>query len=451
MAYFRLKIFPLFVIFLSCFDISCFCLSNSSILLFQFKGKSLHKEEDSDSDENTEPYWEEDTDYPFIPIKKVYNSSTFISEWFYNGMYTFSEIGSKKIESYINIQNSKLSIEKCNINRAYSKTTMTEKNYYKPQTSKTYTKINEKTGNDIFYFSEDFKFQKKTKIGETKGNGLYFYFNEDNDNYALCGNYGLNLNNDETNLILQLKKKNYINKYIWTLKYQTNNDGIFILGKEPHFFKNSTFKESHFFEIKAIPNQSPDTNWSFKIDEIRTYDNTSKIVLSQNKVDFLIDRGLIIGTDEYKQKIDELVFNNLIDEKKICFRETKDFHDFEKQNIDEYYIYYCYKDSFMKSEFTIESTYYNTFPPIELYDRESNMTFSLNKEEIEKQGVKIYFANTKKLEKNKYSSVSNSRLFGLTTCGNTLEEAKQKVYSAIKGNIDKELDYRKDIGNIYEH
>ena len=70
---------------------------------------------------------------------------------------------------------------------------------------------------------------------------------------------------------------------------------------------------------------------------------------------------------------------------------------------------------------------------------------------IENQGVKIYFANTKNIEGDNYSSVSNSRLFALTTSANTLNEAKEKVYSAIKGNIDEKLDYRKDIGNIYEH
>lgn len=84
-------------------------------------------------------------------------------------------------------------------------------------------------------------------------------------------------------------------------------------------------------------------------------------------------------------------------------------------------------------------------------NRKEPLVFTLNKEEIEKQGVKIYFANTKKVEGNTYSSVSNSRLFGLTTSANTLEEAKEKVYNSIKGNIDEKLDYRKDIGNIYEH
>lgn len=83
--------------------------------------------------------------------------------------------------------------------------------------------------------------------------------------------------------------------------------------------------------------------------------------------------------------------------------------------------------------------------------RKEPLIFTINREAIEKQGVKIYFANTKHLEGNKYSSVSNSRLFGLTTSAKTLQEAKEKVYNAIKGNIDEKLDYRTDIGNIYEH
>ena len=79
------------------------------------------------------------------------------------------------------------------------------------------------------------------------------------------------------------------------------------------------------------------------------------------------------------------------------------------------------------------------------------MEFTLNKDEIEKQGVKIYFANTRNVQGNTYSSVSNSRLFGLTCSANTLEEAKEKVYNSMKGNLDEKLDYRKDIGNMYEH
>lgn len=84
-------------------------------------------------------------------------------------------------------------------------------------------------------------------------------------------------------------------------------------------------------------------------------------------------------------------------------------------------------------------------------NRKEPLVFTMDKEKIQKQGVKVYFANTKNIEGNTYSSISNSRLFGLTTSGKTLEEAKEKVYNSMKGNLDEKLDYRKDIGSIYEH
>lgn len=77
--------------------------------------------------------------------------------------------------------------------------------------------------------------------------------------------------------------------------------------------------------------------------------------------------------------------------------------------------------------------------------------FKLNIEKIIKNGAKIYFANAKKIEDDTYTSISNSRLFGITTIASTLEDAKQKAYDAIRENIDKKLDYRKDIGSIYKH
>ena len=354
-------------------------LEDSSILLIPFKGKSLQKEEDPD--DYTEPHWMEDDEYPYAPQRNVYNSSTFITQWFYNGMYTLSTIGSKQIESYINIENTKLSIEKCNINRAYSKSTFSQTSYYKPLSSETFSKTEKKIGNDIFTFIGDFSYKTVIKIGETKGNGLDFHFKDNDNDFAICGNIGLNfINLDKTNLIFQLKKKGHINKYMWTLKYQTEEDGIIILGTEPHFYQSDSFFMSQYCKIKAIQNQSPETAWSFKMDEVRTYDkNNNKIHLSQNKVDFLIDRGLIIGTDEYKKVIDELIFNDLIN-LKICFCETNKFHDEEKGTNNEYYIYYCNKDSFMGNKYTVDKTYYNTFPSLEFYSKETQMTFTLNKD-----------------------------------------------------------------------
>lgn len=77
--------------------------------------------------------------------------------------------------------------------------------------------------------------------------------------------------------------------------------------------------------------------------------------------------------------------------------------------------------------------------------------FNVNKKLIEEKGAKVYFANAKKIGSDTYTSVSNSRLLAIVTTGNSLEEAKDKAYNAINGNVDTKLDYRKDIGIIYKH
>ena len=77
--------------------------------------------------------------------------------------------------------------------------------------------------------------------------------------------------------------------------------------------------------------------------------------------------------------------------------------------------------------------------------------FKLDKTAIRDNGVKIYFANAKEIGKNMYTSVSNSRLFALVSQGEDFNNLKNKVYNVIDAQVDKILDYRKDIGSIYEH
>ena len=77
--------------------------------------------------------------------------------------------------------------------------------------------------------------------------------------------------------------------------------------------------------------------------------------------------------------------------------------------------------------------------------------FKLDKEKVRNKGVKVYFANAKEIAENEYTSVSNSRLFALISEGEDFEEIKKKVYNVIDEEVDKVLDYRKDIGSIYEH
>ena len=357
-----------------------FCIEESSILLLPFKTKGLQKDEEQDY--FVEPYQSQnEDDWPYEPINQVFNSSQFINKWYYNGLYVLTTINKKSIESYLNMEHSKLSIEKCNLNRIY--TPSRDKYYYKPLDSTSYTKKEENMGNDVFNFIGDLKFKTAVNIGQ-KGDGLNFYFNEKDNGKDLCGNFGFNIDTklDKTNLINQLKKKNYINEYIWTLKYLLEDNGIIVIGAIPHYYDYDSYLMSQYCEMKAIQNQSPETAWSFKMDQIRIQPKRSnKVLLSDLKVDFLPDRGLIIGTDEYKKKLDNMAFDNLI-RNKICFCEEASFNDIEKGTNEIYYVYYCNKDNFIGNKFTLDDTHYNTFPSLEFYIKESNMTFGLNKEHL---------------------------------------------------------------------
>lgn len=355
-----------------------FCLEQSSILLFPFKTKSLQKEEEEDW---VEPYQTEEDGEWHIPVQPVFNSSEFINKYFYNGLYILTTINKKSIETYINMENSKLSIEKCDKSRIY--TPSRDKGYYKPLNSDTYTKKGNDIGNDVYEVIGDLHYKTNVKIGE-KGNGLDFYFQESDNDKDLCGNFGFNIDTtlDKTNLINQLKKKGLINEYTWTLKYLLEDDGIIVVGTKPHYYDYNSYLMSQYCELKAIQNQSPETAWSFKMSEVRVIPkDLPKEILSDKKVDFLPDRGLIIGTDEYKEKIDRLVFDNL-KRKGVCFSEEATFTGNEKEKNDIYYVYYCNKDNFIGNKYTIEKTYFNSFPSLEFYIKESNMTFTLKKEHL---------------------------------------------------------------------
>ncbi len=102
-----------------------------------------------------------------------------------------------------------------------------------------------------------------------------------------------------------------------------------------------------------------------------------------------------------------------------------------------------------KKEYTF--TVYVVSPDYAIRSNREACIFTLNQEKILEKGVKIYFASTKPIEGNMYSSVGTSRLFAIVGEGKSLEEAKEKVYASIQGNLSDNLDYRKDIGKIYLH
>ena len=116
--------------------------------------------------------------------------------------------------------------------------------------------------------------------------------------------------------------------------------------------------------------------------------------------------------------------------------------DVFNQELSEEKCQFNHKNSFLVYIVSKEYSVKSNVPPVE---------FTLNKENIEKKGVKLYFANSKKIGENRYTSVSNSRLFAIEQTGDDLEQIKNQVYQVIEEEVDQVLDYRRDIGNMYEH
>ena len=178
-----------FILLFYIFSVS-FCLEQSSILLFPFKTKSLQKEEEEDW---VEPYQTEndgENEWTYAPVNLILNSSQFINKWFYNGMYIMSNINKKTIETYVNMENSKLSIEPCDNNRIYRETR--DKSYYKPLNSDTYTQKENDIGNDIFTVVGDLQYKTNVQIGEST-----YIQSEENTKTSLTVNF------NRTRLLLQ--------------------------------------------------------------------------------------------------------------------------------------------------------------------------------------------------------------------------------------------------------
>lgn len=96
-------------------------------------------------------------------------------------------------------------------------------------------------------------------------------------------------------------------------------------------------------------------------------------------------------------------------------------------------------------------TVYMVSPNYAITSSKEPCRYKMNVEKIEQKQAKVYFASSKRIDEDNYESVGNSRLVAILADGKNLDEARTKVYEAINGNVDEVLNYRKDIGTIYEH
>ena len=306
------------------------------------------------------------------------NSDSFIQNNLENSIYTELKVGtynnnpdSKSLILFINLQKSILSITNLNICPSNS--------FYNKNESLSFQNING-LSQDSFYFYKDVRLSEEEKF-----DNIVFKYQETNEKNNFCGNIGFNMingiENEKNNLIYNLKKNNYINKYYVSFSFSEkkafdnyeNLEGEIIIGELPHEYNKDKYSENNLKQdlvtIELVK------SYHFIFDKIYVgLKNKEKIILEDRdkkdesllKVYLEISYGLISGPDLYQIYIEQNFFNKS-EISNIC-QKTKDYG----RTMD-YDIYICNKD--LKSKFYL-------FPELIFYKQNHNFNFTFNYEDL---------------------------------------------------------------------
>lgn len=183
------------------------------------------------------------------------------------------------------------------------------------------------------------------------------------------------------NLITQLKQKNYIKEYCWTMEFSMakkyNNDyllkdpdevinlkGNAIIGEFPHNYDSKNFYKSQY--VKTYSKFNYIMKWEFKFKKVY-YKQSGKndIIISDINVELDPSKYLIFAPKEYFDSITTNYFQKYLD-KNICFN----------SGIEEFNIIYCQKSD----KFSINEI--KEFPSIFLEHIDLEYTFELSYKEL---------------------------------------------------------------------
>ena len=158
-------------------------------------------------------------------------------------------------------------------------------------------------------YEKGFKVSDTITIGENKIDNFEFLL-ADSINYLQSGILGLKFkeNHDslvDMNFIHQLKKKDIISSYSFSLNYLNNDNGELIIGEYPHLY-NKNYLENNFVHMKSGVSGSL-INWIIDFDEIFY----SKIrIKGIKKILLKIEFSFIIGSKEFFDVIKKEFFDN---------------------------------------------------------------------------------------------------------------------------------------------
>jgi hypothetical protein len=237
---------------------------------------------------------------------------------------------------------------------------------------------------DIYYFENLDK--SIIKVENFRANFLNYLASQNHQ----CGIIGLNIPTKpmddlvpiHIDFISELKRKELIDEYYFTIKYEDNNDlfnyndnlflGKIIIGENPYKLYPNQFKKDDevVFYLK---------DWSLMVEQANFYYND--IEYKEEDIQFKIsfENGFIVGTSTYKKKIEKAFFNKLL-ENKLCRIDIIE----DNVNSKEYFVYSCEHSQEMQKKLEL-------FPNVN-FIKTNDLIFSFNYKDLFKvYDKRLYF------------------------------------------------------------
>ena len=281
------------------------------------------------------------------------------------------KIGSSKQELSI-----KLSVKYCPLSIAGIETSIKEPKYDKSNSNTFKNEGEEKPTNILYESYKSYLNASDTIIfGEEKIDKIKFnYATELSQNEVNSGILGLikstfNTGLIEYNLIIQLKNRNLISSYTYSLIYDNYEEGKLIIGSYPHEY-DSNYKEenkiSTNFYVDNYEHITINEVSSIKYGDIETINNSTTIKI----LHLSFYESLCYGTLSYEKIILKDFFQKYLDEKKCNIEIIKEKSDYKsyvcdssidikkfkdlnilirgKEEIDKIYLNFTHEDLFKK-------------------------------------------------------------------------------------------------------
>ena len=219
---------------------------------------------------------------------------------------------------------------------------------------------------------------------------LYEYHENTCINLGFLLNY-VTFSEADYNIIAQLKKTyQQIETYDFSFRYKSDNEGVIVIGAEPHVYDPQNFYETQYRIVAAMGSNihnlySYDFYLNFDKVYFSYYNYSTKMeekkdINVEMGVRIKFDMGVIAGPRDYEKLIREHFFEELFEKKKCYIEDVID-----QQYNYKYHVFSCDKES-TQEKIKIE------FPTLYFEMKQFNKIFELNYKDLfrEKNG-KLYF------------------------------------------------------------